>query len=162
MHQRQQRWQQRLCGCGSCGVCSGGSCGLAALQLILRDRLGLSEAQAAEELGVMTMAGRYVRHLVIGMQRQWHQDRGLCCGAAAAVAKATATVVAGAAVGAALAVGCARCGFMMWPGMGEGEVRNVVRVLFAYVHLTKKGRNRTGQGSWEKHSTCAACGDEWV
>lgn len=35
----------------------------AALQTILRDQLGLSEAQAAQELAAMTKEGRYVRDI---------------------------------------------------------------------------------------------------
>lgn len=35
----------------------------AALQMILRDRMGLSEAEAAAELAAMTKAGRYVRDI---------------------------------------------------------------------------------------------------
>lgn len=35
----------------------------AALQGILRDKLGMSEAQAAEELMAMTKQGRYVRDI---------------------------------------------------------------------------------------------------
>lgn len=35
----------------------------AALQVVLRDQMGMSEAQAAQELATMTKDGRYVRDI---------------------------------------------------------------------------------------------------